>query len=107
LNFWSNEKHNKMKITENAIENLCIERLQAQGYTYHHGAEIAQDGSNPQRESYSDVLLQGKLRKAVNRINPDLPEAAREEALKAVQRLHSPELITNNRATTWRFGVAH
>jgi type I restriction enzyme, R subunit len=78
------------------IENLCIERLQAQGYTYHHGAEIAQDGSNPQRESYSDVLLQDKLRKAVNRINPDLPEAAREEALKAVQRLHSPELITNN-----------
>ncbi|MCF8219422.1 MAG: type I restriction endonuclease subunit R [Bacteroidales bacterium] len=85
-----------MKITENAIENLCIELLENQGYSYYHGAEIAHDGNNPQRQSYEDVLLQEKLRQAVHRINPTIPPEIQDEAIKELNRIHSPELITNN-----------
>jgi type I restriction enzyme, R subunit len=84
------------RITESAIEDLAIERLESLGYSYVYGPDIASDGETPQRESYDDVLLLGKLRSALGRINPSIPEAVREDALKQVQRLNSPELISNN-----------
>lgn len=49
------------------------------------------------RDRFEDVLLLERLRKAVGRINPDIPENAREDAIRQVQRL-SPELIFNNEA---------
>src|SRR5690625_7597939 len=48
------------------------------------------------RSSYEDVLLIHRLADAVRRINPTLPPEAQEEAIKEIQRLHSPDLLTNN-----------
>src|SRR5690554_6232120 len=36
------------------------------------------------------------MAEAVRRINPTVPAAAQEEAIKEIQRIHSPELLTNN-----------
>lgn len=87
-----------MKITENAIENLAIERLQALGYEYIHGAVIALDSASPERESFADVLLIERLRQAVKRINPTIAQPALDEAIKTIQRISSPELLANNEA---------
>ncbi len=84
------------KITENTIEQFSIELLKHLGYEYIYAPEIAPDGEKPERSSYEDVLLIERLRNAVKRINPDIPIDAQEEALKEVQRIHSPELIANN-----------
>ncbi len=43
-------------------------------------------------------MLLERLRSAVARINPSIPADVREEAIKQVQRLNSPELIANNEA---------
>jgi len=53
------------RLTESEIETLAIERLQALGFDYVYGPDIA----NPERESFSEVLLLSRLRKAVTRIN--------------------------------------
>lgn len=45
---------------------------------------------------FEDVLLLERLCTAVARINPGLPADVREEAIKQIQRLNSPELIANN-----------
>ncbi|MBI9071397.1 MAG: type I restriction endonuclease subunit R [Melioribacteraceae bacterium] len=84
------------KITENDIELLAIEYLQKQGYNYVCGYDIAPDSENPERDSFEDVLLIDRLRSAINRINPTIPTDARDDALKQIQRLSSPELIVNN-----------
>jgi len=84
------------KITESAIEELAIERLEASGYRYVYAPSIAPDSETPERESFEDVLLIERLRSAIARINPNIPPDAREDALKQIQRLNSPELITNN-----------
>jgi len=86
------------RLTESEIETLAIERLQALGFEYVYAPDIAPDSANPERESFADVLLLGRLRKAVARINPALPPATLDEAIKAIQRISSPELLANNEA---------
>jgi len=86
------------KLTETAIETLAIERLQALGFDYVYGPDIAPDSTTPERESFSEVLLTKHLRSAVARINPTLPPAALDEAIKTIQRISSPELLANNEA---------
>ena len=86
------------RLTESEIETLAIERLQALGFDYVYGPDIAPDSANPERESFVEVLLLSRLRNAVARINPTLPAAALDEAIKVVQRISSPELLANNEA---------
>jgi type I restriction enzyme R subunit len=84
------------RITENVIEEFCIELLEKQGYEYIYAPDIAPDSDNPQRSSFEDVLLSSRLTDAVARINPTIPQDARQEAIKEISRIHSPELLTNN-----------
>jgi len=90
-------------ITESAIETYAIEMLEEQGYQFIHGPHIAPDselsGQLPfpmeKRKTFADVLLADKLKAAVERINPSILADARADALRQVERLHSPELIAN------------
>ncbi len=84
------------KITENDIELLAIEELEGLGYSYCHGPVIAPDGDSPEREKYSDCILSGRLRSAIAKLNPDIPYEAQQDAFNQIQRIASPELLTNN-----------
>ncbi|MDM8517671.1 type I restriction endonuclease subunit R, partial [Desulfobacterales bacterium HSG16] len=86
------------KITENAIEEFAIKLLESQGFEYIYAPDIAPDSDNSERSSFEDVLLLDRLQSAVSRINPDIPPEARNDAIKQIQRLNSPELIANNEA---------
>jgi type I restriction enzyme R subunit len=44
------------------------------------------------------VLLAGRLREAVERLNPQVPTEAREEALRKVLQVESPTLVATNQA---------
>ncbi|MBN1412560.1 MAG: type I restriction endonuclease subunit R [Spirochaetales bacterium] len=84
------------RITESSIETLAIELLEKQSFSYIYGPDIAPDSETPQRASFEEVLLFDRLTDAVARINPSIPPDAREDAIKQIRRLNSPELITNN-----------
>ncbi len=84
------------RITENTIEDFAIKLLEQLGYEYIYAPNIAHDGENPERTSYEETLLTHRLSDAVRRINPSVPPEAQEEALKEIQRIHSPDLLTNN-----------
>lgn len=86
------------KLNESEIETLAIERLQALGFNYVYGPDIAPDSSTPERENFTEVLLLARLKGAIARINPTLPATALDEAIKTVQRISSPELLANNEA---------
>ncbi len=53
---------------------------------------------NPQRANYRQVLLPFRLREAIQRLNPGIPTAAREDALQRVLDLGIPALLPANRA---------
>jgi type I restriction enzyme R subunit len=84
------------RITENIIEAFAIELLDKLGYEYIYAPDIAYDGENPERDSYAQVLLLNRLQSAVKRINHSIPVDARAEAIKEVQRIALPELLSNN-----------
>jgi len=84
------------RMTESEIELFTIELLEKLKYQYIYAPDIAPDGEKPARKSFEDVLLIERLQEAVGRINPKVPAEAREEAVKQIQRLNSPELIANN-----------
>lgn len=86
------------RLTENAIEAFAIKLFERLGYSYVYAPEITPDGERPERSRYDEVLLIERLRTAVRRINPSVPLAAQQEAIKEVERIHSPELLANNEA---------
>jgi type I restriction enzyme R subunit len=86
--------HNRL--TENTIEKFTIKLLQHNGYEYIYAPNIAHDGETPERTSYEEVLLLDRLRESIRRINPTIPSEIQDEAVKELNRIHSPELITNN-----------
>ena len=53
------------KLFEDYIEQLAIEELQALGYHYIYGPDIAPDGEFPERESYKDILLNNRIKAAI------------------------------------------
>ena len=71
---------------------LCDEN----GYAVVHGSEIS-EGARKERE-YTEVVLQGRLRDAIDRLNPAIPADAREEAAKKALRTVSVNLLENNEA---------
>jgi type I restriction enzyme R subunit len=86
-----------MSITEDTVELAAIETLQELGWGYVHGSVIAPDGIAPERRSFGDVILIGRLEAAIARINPDAAEAARGEALRRVLTGELPSLVEENR----------
>ncbi len=85
-----------IRITENKIEAFAIELFIQLGYRYIYAPDIAYDGENPERDSYEQVLLLGRLQNAVKRINYNIPADAQAEAIKEIQRISSSELLSNN-----------
>ncbi len=79
------------KIYETHIEEWAVELLEKQGYTY-----LSPDAQEPERGDLREVVLVGRLREAVARLNPEVPEDAREEAIKKVLGLSATNLITAN-----------
>jgi type I restriction enzyme, R subunit len=95
------------KITESSIEQYALDLLVKQGYQYIYGPDTAPDSEAPllsgeagvrstKRQSFEDVILYDVLKKAVQRINPTLAADVRDDAIKQILRLNSPELISNN-----------
>jgi len=85
-------------LTENDIELATLEDLVAMGYEYIHGGVIAPDSPASERQSYSDVILESRLSQAIQHLNPDVPLQARQQALREVLRIKSPDLLADNEA---------
>ena len=84
-------------MTEDQLEQETLGWLADVGYKHLYGPDIAPDGDNPERSDYRQVVLSFRLREIIYRLNPDIPTAAREDALKQVIDLGIPVLLSANR----------
>ena len=87
----------KKVITESEVEEVALEILSELGYTTIYGPDISPDGENPERSSYENVVLVERLKEAIDKFNPTIPDEAREQAVKQILRTESPKLVTNNK----------
>jgi len=85
-------------LTESDIEALAIELFKSLGYQHLYGPDSVPEGKHPERSSFEDVILVNRLRDAVKKINPHVPQQALEDAIRQVLRFPSQELIANNQS---------
>ncbi|WP_016969818.1 type I restriction endonuclease subunit R [Pseudomonas tolaasii] len=84
-------------MTEDQLEQETLGWLKEVGYTHLYGPNIAHDGEFPERDHYRRVVLVERLRSAMAKLNPKVPLAAREDALKQVLDLGLPVQLSANR----------
>jgi type I restriction enzyme R subunit len=87
-----------MSLNESIVEDAALEWFGELGYAVGHGPQLAPGEPAAERDSFEEAVLVGRLRDAIRRLNPAIPEAAREEALRKVLRPDTASLTGNNRA---------
>ena len=86
-----------MSVYESDVEREMLGWFEDLGYEVVAGADLAPDGANPERKNYKQVLLEGRLRSALHRLNPELPAAAIADAVGVMQGMGTPGLLGANR----------
>lgn len=84
-------------ITEDQLEQLCLEWFQSIGYDYVCGYDIAPDGDNQERSDYRQIILHERLLNCLQIINPQIPLAILEQVASHLAKPETPVLIKNNR----------
>src|SRR5437879_4599421 len=88
------------RITESVVEDAALAWLEALGYTLLHGPDIAAGEPHAERSdpNYRDVVLDGRLRQALIRLNPDLRHEALEDVYRKLMHSDAPSLLERNHA---------
>jgi type I restriction enzyme R subunit len=85
-------------LNESILEDAALTWFGELGYEVGHGPQLAPGEPAAERASFGEVVLVGRLREAIGRLNPRIPEEARAEALRKVLRVATPSLAQTNRA---------
>jgi type I restriction enzyme R subunit len=86
--------------SESVVEDAALAWLEALGYAILHGPDIAagEPGAERTDPNCRDVVLEGRLRRALKCLNPELPAEALDDAFRKLTRADAPSLIERNRA---------
>jgi type I restriction enzyme R subunit len=81
---------------ESTVEDAALSWLDELDYSELHGPEIAPDEPAAERASLGDAVLPERLRAALRRLNPNVPQEALDEVFRKLTLADSPSLIANN-----------
>jgi type I restriction enzyme R subunit len=84
-------------MSESELELVLMEQFETLGYGLESDSGIGPDGSHPERASYSDILLLPRLEEAMAKLNPNIPQEARADALRSLLSTEFPSLVEENR----------
>jgi type I restriction enzyme R subunit len=87
-----------MPLNESTVEDAALTWFGELGYAIGNGLEMAPGEPAAERDSFGEVVLEGRLREAIRRLNPAIPSEAQEDALRKVLRVTTPSLVQTNRA---------
>jgi len=83
-------------ISEDHLEQQALAWFQEMGYRFVHGPQLAPDGATPECENFRQVVLTGRLRAALTRLNPQVPAAVIESAVTQLASPDVPGLLAAN-----------
>ncbi|MGQ0549620.1 MAG: type I restriction endonuclease subunit R, partial [Armatimonadota bacterium] len=85
-------------IYESDVEKATLDWLQGLGWTHKFGPCLAPGELFAERDSYEGPFLPGRLREALERLNPDVPAAGIDDAIRRCTDPHAVLLVDRNRA---------
>jgi type I restriction enzyme R subunit len=83
--------------TESAVEKAALEWFEELGYEVVYGPDIAPGEAGAERGGFGEVVLAGRLRGALERLNPGVGGEALEDAFRRLVVSESPSLVGRNR----------
>ena len=83
-------------IYESEIEEMAISEFTELGYQYISGYVLSPDEAPDERKSYADTVLSARLRTALSRLNPHLPQVALDTAHKTILNLSRQRNVAGN-----------
>ncbi len=81
-----------MSLNKSIVEDATLECFGELGYALGHGPQLAPGEPAAEGDSFGEVVLVGRLREAIRRLNPAIPE----EALATIRNFQITQF------TTWR-----
>jgi type I restriction enzyme, R subunit len=84
--------------TESVVEQAALAWLESLRYDIVSGPTIAPQEPNAERASFDEVVLSGRLRAALARLNPGVSVEAFDEAVRRVIRVYGADAVSRNRA---------
>jgi len=88
-------------LNENTLtEQPVIEWLKEMGYDYEFGPNLAPGQVLGEREDFRQVILMGRLKRSIRRLNPDLPETAIDDVARSLKSDHPNLEIANKEIYT-------
>ena len=72
------------KLTDFTVEEAVLAWADELGYALLNGPEIAPGEPTAERGAFDEVVLVGRLRDAIGRVNPNIPDEACDNALRRV-----------------------
>lgn len=88
----------KSFVAESGVEEVCLEYFTELEWDVVHGPDISPGEPHAERASYRDVILEGRLRSALARLNPNLTEDDTTQVIQTLIRPESADLMEEN----WR-----
>lgn len=86
------------KINENTLaEQPVIDWLRELGYETLFSPDIAPGGAFMERGDYHEVVLEGRLRRALKRINPNISDSGLDEVAKRIIKYEHPDIELGNK----------
>ena len=85
-------------VTESVVEQAALAWLESSGWIVANGPGIAPDTPGAERVKYREVVLEGRLRVALARLNPSLSADALEDAFRRLTRPEGATLEARNHA---------
>jgi len=88
-----------MKFTESIVEEAALGWLAGLGFGALYGPDLAVGMLVAERNdpNFRDVLLEGRVRQALERLNPGFSAEALDDALRKVMRVEAATLVERNR----------
>jgi type I restriction enzyme R subunit len=83
---------------ESIVEEAALEWFGALGYAVIAGPSIGPGEPAEERSSHAEVVLEGRLREALVRLNPTVSREGLDEAFRKLTRISSPDPVSANRA---------
>ena len=87
-----------MIISEDQLEQLCLDWFKSRGYDYVCGYDIAPGEPSSERLDYRQIILHERLLSQLKVINPAIPLATLEQVSIQISKPETPILIKNNKA---------
>jgi type I restriction enzyme, R subunit len=85
------------RFVESEVEEVALAWFESLGYAVRFGPEIAPGEEGAERADYGQVILAGRLKAALVKLNKGLPADVLDEAHRKIMRLAEGSLVLTNR----------